>query len=144
MIQRRDGIERRLSSFALILASLGLILLYSFLGKQHSAYVARTFRLANLGLICRLLLILPGALLAWAVRRASLRELRFSLASFLTYALLPLLLALHPALLSGLRVWGGVRIMVSSWEETLRSLQSIWALVAGWGLGFSFEEEERL
>jgi hypothetical protein len=137
--------KRRLSGFALTLVSLGFILLCSFLERRYSAHVERTFRLGILGpvgpMVFRLLLIFPGLLWAGAVRGVPLRRVRFSLADFLTYALLPLLLALCPVLLSALTVWRGVRLssaMVSLWTTTWR-LQSLFALVAGWTLGFSFE-----
>jgi len=132
-------IRNRMLGFGLTLASLGLIILYGFLESWHSAYVARTFRSAYLRLVLRLLLLLPGFLLTWAVRGVSFRRWEFSLADFLTYALLPLCLLLCPLLLIGL---GRINVRVPDlllyvWEY-LSGLQAMWALVAGWGLGFSF------
>jgi hypothetical protein len=82
--------------------SLGLVVSYNFLQSWHSAHLARTRRLANLLPLLRLLLILPGILVAWDVRGISPRWLRFSPSAFLAYALLPLCIALCPLVLTAL------------------------------------------
>jgi len=87
----------------------------------------------------KLLPILAGFLLAWAVQGVPFHQLCFDLTNFLIYALLPLCLACIPILLLGWMLAGGrVPGSVMQVWENLFKLQSLWALAAGWGLGFSF------
>lgn len=130
-----DAMRAWALGFGATVLSLGLIVLYSLLERWHSAHVARTFRLANVLPLLRLLLILPGILMAWGVRDTSPRRLRFSPAPFLAYALLPLCLALYPLVLTVLLRLG---MRAPAFVLRVSGLQPIWALMAGWGLGFSF------